>query len=99
MGSIDPEKIQFIEAMIKASFQRGLIISTDREINQEFVFNEGTDRYHLIIARRFLDNAKTVKTLGTHLQQLDLVNWLKQNPYKIVYLNGDGKISITPTQR
>ena len=99
MGSIDPEKIQFIEAMIKASFQRGLIISTDREINQEFVFNEGTDRYHLIIARKFLDDVKTVETLGTHLQQLDLVNWLKQNPYKIVYLNGDGKISITPTQR
>ena len=96
MGSIDPEKIQFIEAMIKASFQRGLIISTDREINQEFVFNEGTDRYHLIIARKFLDDVKTVETLGTHLQQLDLVNWLKQNPYKTVHLSPTGWISVTP---
>ncbi len=85
--------------MIKGSFQRGLIISTDREINQEFVFNEGIDRYHLIIARKFLDDVKTLETLGTRLQQLDLVNWLKQNPYKTVYLNGDGRISVTPLKR
>ncbi len=99
MGSIDPEKIKFIEAMIKGSFQCGPIISTDREINQVFFFSEGTDRYHLIIARKFLDDVTTVETLGTRLQILDLVNWLKQNPYKTVYLNGDGRISVTPLKR
>ncbi len=96
MGGIDPEKIKFIEAMIKRSFQCGPIISIDREINQEFVFDDGTDRYHLRIARKFLDDVMTVEMLSTRLQQLDLVNWLKQNPYKIVYLNHDGQISVTP---
>ena len=99
MDRIDPEKIKFIEAMIKGSFQCGPIISIDREITLEFVFNERTDRYHLIIARKFLDDVKTVEMLGTRRKILDLVNWLKQNPYKIVYLNGDGQISVTPTKR
>ncbi len=99
MGGIDPEKIKFIEAMIKRSFQCGPIISLDKEINQEFFFNEETDVYHLLIARNFLDDVKTLETLGTRLQNLDLVNWLKQNPYKTVYLNGDGRISVTPLKR
>ena len=99
MGGLDPEKIKFIEAMIKRSFQYGPIIFIDREINQEFVFNERTDRYHLRIAKKFLDNVMTVEMLSTRLQQLDLVNWLKQNPYKTVYLNGDGRISVTPLKR
>ncbi len=99
MGGIDPEKIKFIEAMIKGSFQCGPIISIDREINQEFVFNDGTVGYDLIIARKFLDDVTTLETFGTRLQILDLVNWLKQNPYKTVYLNGDGRISVTPLKR
>ena len=55
MEGIDPEKIKFIEAMIKGSFQCGPIISTANDIDQKFVVNDGTDSYHLIIARAFLD--------------------------------------------
>ncbi len=98
MEGIDPEKKQVIEETIKGSFQCGPINST-AEINQEFFFNEGIVGYHLIIARKFVDDVKTLETLGTRLQQLDLVNWLKQNPYKTVYLNGDGRISVTPLKR
>ncbi len=99
MDRIDPEKIKFIEAMIKGSFQCGPIISTANDIDQKFVFNDGTDSYHLIIARAFIDDKKTLEILGTSLQELELMNWLKNKPYKTVYLNGDGRISVTPLKR
>ncbi len=95
MGGIDPEKKQVIEATIKGSFQCGPINSTV-EINQEFFFNEGTVGYHLIIARKFLDDVKTLETLGTRLRDLLLMNRLKNNPNKTVYLNPHGQISVTP---
>ena len=67
MGSIDPEKIQFIEAMIKASFQCDQINSKADDIDTEFVFSDGTVGYHLIIARKFLDDVKTLETFGIRL--------------------------------
>ena len=96
MDGIDPEKIKFIEAMIKGSFQCGPINSKADDIVTEFLFNDGTVGYHLLIARRFLDNAKTVKTLGTRLQKLDLIKRLKKNPSKTVHLSPTGWISVTP---
>ncbi len=96
MGGIDPEKIKFIEAMIKGSFQCGPINSTAIEIDTEFVFADGTVGYHLIIARRFLDDAKTLKTLGTRLRKLDVINRLKKSPNKTVRLSPTGWISVTP---
>ncbi len=92
MDSIDPAKITFIEAMIKGSFECGPIISTVDDIDQKFVFNDGTDSYHLIIARAFLDDMKTVEMLSTRLRDLLLMNRLKNNPNKTVYLDGDGQI-------
>ncbi len=96
MDDIDPEKITFIEAMIKGSFDCGPIISTANDIDQKFVFNDGTVGCHLIIARKFLDGAKTVETLRARLQKLDLMNRLKENPNKIVRVSPTGWISVTP---
>ncbi len=96
MDRIDPEKIKFIEAMIKGSFQCGPINSRADDIDQEFFFDDGTVGYHLIIARRFLDDAKTVKTLRTRLQKLDLINRFKKSPNKTVRLSPTGWISVTP---
>ncbi len=97
MDRIDPAKITFLEAMIKGSFQCGPIISRAfDDIDQEFFFDDGTVGYHLIIARRFLDDAMAVEMLSIHLQQLDLMNWLKNNPNKTVYLDTHGQISVTP---
>ncbi len=96
MDRIDPEKIKFIEAMIKGSFQCGPIISTANDIDQKFVFNDGTDSYHLIIARRFLDDMRTVEMLSTRLRDLLLMNRLKNNPNKTVYLNPRGQIIVSP---
>jgi len=96
MDDIDPEKIKLIEAMIKGSFQCDLINSTAKYIDQQFFFNDGTAGYHLIIARSFLDDQKILETLGTRLQELDLMNRLKENPNKTVYLDTHGQISVTP---
>jgi len=97
MDRIDPAKIKFIEEMIKGSFQCGPIISRAfDDIDQEFFFNDGTVGYHLIIARAFLDDMKTVEMLSTRLRDLLLMNRLKKNPNKIVRLNHDGQISVTP---
>ena len=96
MDRIDPEKKQFIEAMIKGSFDCGPIISTANDIDQKFVFNDGTAGYHLMIARKFLDDTKTVKTLRTRLQKLDLINRLKKSPNKTVRVSPTGWISVTP---
>ncbi len=96
MDRIDPEKITFIEALIKRSFQCGPIISRAFDIDQEFFFNDGTVGYHLIIARRFLDDAKTVEMLSTRLRDLLLMNRLKNHPNKTVYLDPHGQISVTP---
>ncbi len=63
MYDIDPEKIKLIEAMIKGSFDYGPINSRADDIDQQFFFNDGNVGYHLIIARRFLDEAKTVKKM------------------------------------
>jgi hypothetical protein len=65
MDGIDTEKKQLTEEMIKGSFRCSPINST-AEINQEF-FNEGTVGYHLIIARKFLDDVKTLETFGIRL--------------------------------
>ena len=96
MDDIDPEKIKFIEALIKGSFQCGLINSTAKYIDQQFFFNDGTAGYHLIIARSFLDDQKILETLSTRLRDLLLMDRLKENPNKIVRLNHDGQISVTP---
>ena len=96
MDRIDPEKIKLIEAMIKVSFDCGPINSRADDIDQQFFFNDGTVGYHLIIARRFLDDAKTVKTLSTRLQKLDLINRLKKSPNKTVRVSPTGWISVTP---
>jgi len=86
MEGIDPEKITFIEAMIKRSFQCGPIISAANDIDQKFVFNDGTGSYHLIIARAFLDDMRTTEMLSTRLRDLLLMNRLTNNPNKTVYL-------------
>ncbi len=96
MDGINPEKITFIEAMIKASFQCGPINSTVDDIDQKFVFNDGTDSYHLIIARAFLDDMRTKEMLSTRLRDLLLMNRLKNNPNKTVYLNPRGQIIVSP---
>ncbi len=96
MDRIDPAKITFIEEMIKVSFQCGPINSRADDIDQEFFFDDGTVGYHLIIARKFLDGAKTVETLRTRLQKLDLINRLKKSPNKTVRLSPTGWISVTP---
>ncbi len=96
MDDIDPAKIKLIEAMIKGSFDCGPIISTASDIDQKFVFNDGTVSYRLIIARAFIDDKKTLEILGTSLQELELMNWLKNKPYKTVCLNPHGQISVTP---
>ena len=96
MGSIDPEKIKFIEAMIKESFDCGPINSTANDIDQTFVFNDGTDSYHLIIARAFLDDIRTTEMLSTRLRDLLLMNRLKNHPNKTVYLNPRGQIIVSP---
>ncbi len=96
MDDIDPAKIKLIEAMIKGSFDCGPIISTASDIDQKFVFNDGTVSYHLIIARAFLDDMRTTEMLSTRLRDLLLMDRLKENPNKIVRLNHDGQISVTP---
>jgi len=96
MEGIDPEKKQLIEAMIKGSFDCGPIISTANDIDQKFVFNDGTDSYHLIIARAFLDDMRTTEMLSTRLRDLLLMNRLKNNPNKTVYLNPRGQIIVSP---
>jgi len=96
MDRIDTKKKKIIEAMIKVSFQCGPINSRADDIDQEFFFDDGTVGYHLIIARRFLDDAKTVKTLRTRLQKHGLINRLKKNPNKTVRLSATGWISVTP---
>ncbi len=96
MDRIDPEKIKLIEEMIKGSFQCGPINSTAKYIDQQFFFNDGTDSYHLIIARAFLDDMRTTEMLSTRLRDLLLMNRLKNHPNKIVRLNYYGQISITP---
>ena len=96
MDGIDPKKKKLIETMIEVSFQCGPINSRADDIDQEFFFDDGTVGYHLIIARRFLDDAKTVETLRTRLQKLDLINRLKKSPNKTVRLSPTGWISVTP---
>ncbi len=99
MVRIDTKKKKLIETMIKGSFQCGPINSRADDIDQEFFFDDGTVSYRLIIARAFLDDAKTVKTLRPRLQKHDLINRLKKNPNKTVRLSATGQISVTPTKR
>ena len=96
MDRIDPEKIKLIEAMIKVSFDYGLINSKADDIDQQFFFNDGTDSYHLIIAWAFLDDMRTKEMLSTRLRDLLLMNRLKNNPNKTVYLNPRGQMIVSP---
>ncbi len=82
--------------MIKVSFDCGPINSRADDIDQEFFFDDGTDSYHLIIAWAFLDDMRTKEMLSTRLRDLLLMNRLKNNPNKTVYLNPHGQISVTP---
>ena len=94
MDGISPDTIATIEAMIKASFQTGNVTFSASGIDLAVVFAEQGRGFYFILARKLIDDAKTVDELKTTLERFMLIPVLKQYAGFTVYLSASGTPSI-----
>ena len=94
MDGISPDKIAIIEGMIKTSFQTAHVTFSASGIDLAVVFAEQGRGFYFIIARKLIDDAKTVDELTATLEHGMLIPTLKQHPGFTVYLRANGTPSI-----
>ena len=94
MDVISPDKIAAIEGMIKASFQPKDVWFGASGVDLAVVFAEQGRGFYFIIARKLIDDAKTVDELKITLDHCMLIPILKQHAGFTVYLRTNGAPSI-----